>query len=70
VADLVQGLTLGLDGMREGGRRRITIPPDLAYGTEAITDRVSGATLIPASATIIYEIQLIEVRETAGEDER
>jgi FKBP-type peptidyl-prolyl cis-trans isomerase len=42
--------------MREGGRRLLVIPPDLAYGDQG----VRGA--VPPNATLVFEIQLVEVR--------
>jgi len=40
--------------MKEGGKSKITCPPDLAYG-----DRGSGA--VPAGAALTFEVELIEV---------
>lgn len=49
---LIQGLRLGIQGMRQGGTRRIEIPADLAYGP-------SGRHPIPPDADLIYEVTLI-----------
>ena len=61
VDGLISGLTIGLKGMALGGRRRITIPPYLAYGDRAVLDERTGETLIPPGSTLIYEIELVEV---------
>jgi FKBP-type peptidyl-prolyl cis-trans isomerase FkpA len=52
---VIQGWDLGLRGMKAGGRRRLVIPPPLAYGSSR-----SGA--IPPNATLLFEVDLIEVQ--------
>lgn len=46
--------TEGVQMMKEGGKAKLTCPPDLAYG-----DRAAGA--IPPGATLTFEVELIEV---------
>jgi peptidylprolyl isomerase len=67
LASLVEGLRRGLEGMAEGGRRRIIIPPELAYGDEPVVDPATGATLIPAGSVLEYEVELLEVIEPPGD---
>lgn len=52
---LIQGWQDGIPGMKAGGRRRLTIPPELAYGPAGGGHRLSGQTLI-------FVIDLIGVR--------
>jgi FKBP-type peptidyl-prolyl cis-trans isomerase len=52
---LIPGWNEGLLGMRVGGLRRLVIPPSLGYGDKA-------APKIPAGSTLIFEIELLEVR--------
>jgi FKBP-type peptidyl-prolyl cis-trans isomerase (trigger factor) len=54
--EAIDGLSQGIVGMREGGRRRITVPPELGYGNEKVGN-------IPANSTLEYEIELIEVKK-------
>jgi FKBP-type peptidyl-prolyl cis-trans isomerase len=51
----------GLVGIQPQGRRRLVVPPELAYGSEGVPD------LIPANATLIIEVLALEVRGHAGE---
>jgi peptidylprolyl isomerase len=48
-------------GMRAGGRRKVVVPPVLAFG-----ERGSGK-VVPANATIIVEIEMLEVKEPRGQ---
>lgn len=52
---VIEGFNRGVKGMKEGGKRRITIPPQLGYG-----DRPMGS--IPPNSTLIFEVSLQEVR--------
>lgn len=54
--DVVKGLDEGLAGMKVGGKRRVTIPPELGFGKEG------GGERIPPNATLIYEVELLSVR--------
>ncbi len=52
---VIRGWDAGVTGMREGGKRRLTVPPDLAYGEDGY------GYLIPPGATLIFEIELLKV---------
>lgn len=52
---VIDGWGLGVLGMREGGTRRLTIPPHLAFGPEGRGD------LVPPYATVTYEIEAVNV---------
>lgn len=51
---VIAGVDQGVVGMKVGGKRRLTVPPDLAYGAQ-------GSGSIPANATLVFEIDLITV---------
>ena len=52
---VIQGWILGLKDMQVGGKRRLRVPADLAYGERQI------GTMIPANSNLIFEIELLEV---------
>jgi FKBP-type peptidyl-prolyl cis-trans isomerase FkpA len=58
--NLIRGWTEGLPGMRAGGTRRLTIPPELGYGSREVKD-MDGAVVVPAGSTLVYVVDLVGV---------
>jgi FKBP-type peptidyl-prolyl cis-trans isomerase FkpA len=56
VGQVIRGWDQGMPGMKVGGKRRIIIPTDLAYGLTPPSG--SG---IPQNATLIFEVELLSV---------
>jgi FKBP-type peptidyl-prolyl cis-trans isomerase FkpA len=52
---VIRGWDLGVLGMKVGGKRKLVIPPDLAYGDAGYPG------LIPRRATLTFEILLLQV---------
>jgi FKBP-type peptidyl-prolyl cis-trans isomerase len=62
---LIPGFQIGINGMKEGGERRIAIPPEFAYGSQDVKD-ASGKVIIPANSTIIFDIRLVKVEDATS----
>jgi FKBP-type peptidyl-prolyl cis-trans isomerase FkpA len=57
IDEVIRGWHEGITGMKSGGKRRLVIPPELGYGKQG-----AGGGVIPANATLIFEVELLNVR--------
>jgi FKBP-type peptidyl-prolyl cis-trans isomerase len=55
VGRVIQGWDIGIVGLKEGGKRKLTIPAELAYGKQ------SPSADIPANSTLVFEVELLKV---------
>ena len=53
---MIPGWDEGIEGMKVGGRRVLTIPPDLAYGPQG------SPPTIPPDSTLVFVVDLLDVK--------
>ncbi|HEY0136917.1 MAG TPA: FKBP-type peptidyl-prolyl cis-trans isomerase [Nannocystis sp.] len=54
-SEVILGWEDGIVGMQVGGKRRLTVPPNLAYGRRGMRG------VIPPNATLVFEVELLAI---------
>lgn len=62
--DVLKGWDEGVVGMKVGGKRRLVLPPELGYG------KLGAGGVVPPNATLVFEFELLGVRNPSQERER
>ncbi len=52
---VIQGFDLGVTGMQVGSKRKITVPPELGYGSRG------AGRAIPPNATLVFELEVLKI---------
>ncbi len=55
IGEVIKGWDNGVEGMKAGGIRKLTIPSDLAYGARGVPG------VIPGGATLIFNVELLAI---------
>lgn len=59
---VIPGWEKGILGMKVGEKKTLTIAPEDAYGAQGIQNPATGETIIPANATLVFDVELVDIK--------
>ncbi len=59
---VIAGWEEGIKGMKVGEKRTLTIPGNMAYGSQGVQNPGSEGYLIPPNATLVFDVELLTVK--------
>jgi FKBP-type peptidyl-prolyl cis-trans isomerase FkpA len=62
---VVPGFAEGITKMQKGGRYRLTIPAEKAYGAEEKRNPQTGQVVIPANSDLVFDVDLVDFKSRA-----
>ncbi len=65
VDGVIPGFSAGLQQMQMGGKYRLNIPADQAYGAEEKSDPQTGEVVIPANSDLVFDVELVDFKSKA-----
>ena len=66
-SELLPGVEAGLAGMRAGGRRKLVVPPSLAYGAHGTSHKTGMRTVtVPPNATLLFYVEVLRAGHYSG----
>ncbi|WP_420605690.1 FKBP-type peptidyl-prolyl cis-trans isomerase [Novosphingopyxis sp.] len=65
VDGVIPGFSQGLQKMQKGGKYRLHIPADQAYGAEEKSDPQTGKAVIPANSDLVFDVELVDFKSKA-----
>lgn len=61
--EFMPGVAEGIIGMRKGGKRRLIIAPELAFGPQGVVSE-EGRVIVPPDATVLFDIELVDLKQS------
>lgn len=65
VEGVIPGFTQALEKMQKGGKYKVEIPAELAYGAQEQRNPQTGKVEIPANSDLVFEIELLDFKSRA-----
>ncbi len=61
INQVIKGWDKGMEGVKVGGKRKLIIPPSLAYGESGMKNQL-GEYIIPPNSTLTFEVEVLNIQ--------